>query len=257
MTTQIQTKKEIIEALANQGVTGPAAQLAAKQGAAARHAGRVDKAYEELRDDTPVQAMFHALLDEIGIGGVDGLEGAASDRYPYLSDLPGKQAGSGGAWTAAIREAAARFADDAGLTTDASLFVRPGKCVSKGPALSAVDLEVGTYCPGDGKVYMAESMPFYPGLDEDGAENDDDRMWLRSMAGLAVRALLGMPVRRTTTPFVACGPTTGFFVHRDDLVRWATVFNAACNQPPSDEDAFRYAYPDAPRGDGWVYVEVA
>ena len=110
--------------LEGRGVSGKAMECLLAETAQERHLSRVAYARwaaeeyylssakldrDEVTEDT-LSLMAGAILwaDVIGVGGRDGVEGAATTRHPALSGCGKgrKQASDGGAWSAAIHRAA-------------------------------------------------------------------------------------------------------------------------------------------------------
>lgn len=106
------TRSTAAELLAEAGVTGPLAERMLRRTARQRHAGRVEQATAALlaaadgaaADLAPLVGALVAHLDSIGVG----ITGQGTDRHPALERLGKgrKHATDGGAWTAAITEAA-------------------------------------------------------------------------------------------------------------------------------------------------------
>lgn len=118
------TRKGLSVALKKQGLSDAATRIVLDATAPARHAMRTRDAVVAARRGarqmrfvsgaTPsareVEILGIALLvlDQYGLGGHMGLEGASTTRVPQFQDLGKgrKQAGDGGAWTAAMKSAA-------------------------------------------------------------------------------------------------------------------------------------------------------
>lgn len=125
----MKTKREELQELETQGVTGAAAELLAGLNAAARHKWRVERAIEAaltwvVGETLDFGAFMEALrgaqasalmvkcwwvltLEVGGIGGVGGYEGSGTARHPAFRRCGKgrKQANDGNAWDAAILEA--------------------------------------------------------------------------------------------------------------------------------------------------------
>jgi hypothetical protein len=148
---QAQTRRELISDLAVSGVTGAAADAIAAETTATRHAFRVAEAKavaiataeamfgDHFRkeaaalastDDDPSRwgeefvvdqlracATLLCLLDTAGIGGRQAVEGRSTARLACFSALGKgrKQASDGGAWSAAIEQAAGELLPGAAL----------------------------------------------------------------------------------------------------------------------------------------------
>jgi hypothetical protein len=115
------TRAAMAAHLATLGVVGAAADALLRETAPARHAARVEaalaaaRAYDEFERGDAI-ALAILLADAMGVGGRDGVEGAATLRHPALRSLGSgrKQATDGPAWSAAIAEALARLANEMG-----------------------------------------------------------------------------------------------------------------------------------------------
>lgn len=120
----ITTRREAEQKLEAAGVTGAALEALLRDSAPVRHQLRVRAATEAARawahqfhqagsfkDNLLVMAVLHA--DCMGVGGKDGVEGAATVRHPAFRRCGKgrKRASDGEAWTAAISQAAAVSAD--------------------------------------------------------------------------------------------------------------------------------------------------
>lgn len=106
------TRHGVIQALAQQGISGPAADSIIQLTGHKRHLAR-EKAiaaaigvahpvprHAGAREDTI--ALLTLLADQVGVGGHAGLTGEGTDRVPALKDIPTKQGQSGAAWDAAV-----------------------------------------------------------------------------------------------------------------------------------------------------------
>lgn len=132
------TRRDRLTALAALGVDGDALKCLLRETAAERHASRVAyarwaaeqhaltvMAVEPHETDAELHAGMILWADVIGVGGRDGVEGAATERHPAFDMRAGavvgygpvtaprarcgkgrKQASDGGAWSAAILGAA-------------------------------------------------------------------------------------------------------------------------------------------------------
>lgn len=115
----IVTRREAEQTLEAAGVTGAALEALLRDSAPARHQLRVRAATEaahawahqfypagDFKANLLVMAVLHA--DCVGVGGKDGVEGTATARHPAFRRCGKgrKRARDGGAWTAAIAEAA-------------------------------------------------------------------------------------------------------------------------------------------------------
>lgn len=224
----IPTKKEVLESLAQAGITGQAAELLARQGGRARHEARVQHVKELLESgDGPLCDAFVALLDMVGIGGHAGLTGYATQRIPDLASIPSKHAGSGPAWDAAIRSALSELCAEAGLCgTD--LHLRPNVVEVDEHGDVCVDIQIGGSVLVDPRFYESEvrwgrAYRLYAGVDGNGELVDKESPWLRALAGLAVSALVGQTLRN---PELGTVFFDGFHVYPKDLPHWASIFNA-------------------------------
>jgi hypothetical protein len=121
------TRRELQVNLEISGVTGAALECLLWETAEERHQGRVGAAHKaaeeyylrtvklERAEVSPegLEIAAAAILwaDVIGIGGRDGVEGAGTARHPAFADCGKgrKQATDGGAWSAAILEAARKY----------------------------------------------------------------------------------------------------------------------------------------------------
>ena len=119
----ITTRREAEQTLEAAGVTGAALEALLRDSAPARHQLRVRAATEaahawahrlypagSFKDNLLAMAILHA--DCMGVGGKDGVQGAATARHPAFRRCGKgrKQASDGDAWTAAIAEAASMSA---------------------------------------------------------------------------------------------------------------------------------------------------
>lgn len=87
-------------------VTGAAQELLLAVTARQRHQARVEQVLA-LSEDL-LRVYVHAVLDDLGVGGTRGLEGAGTTRIGLFRSLGKgrKHANDGAAWTAAIQQAA-------------------------------------------------------------------------------------------------------------------------------------------------------
>ena len=134
------TRESQLAELEGMGITGKAAECLLRECVAERHMSRVVDAkcaavgeirliytqptVDELlggsvEDFVAAQAAGLCLLDQIGVGGTDGVSGAGTARIPCFSNLGKgrKQASDGGAWDGAIEGAQRELAEDAGYSS--------------------------------------------------------------------------------------------------------------------------------------------
>lgn len=109
------TARALREHLETLGIHGPAQDALVKDTAPMRHECRVGVVLAAVRkaaDGSEAIAWLLLVLESLGIGGRDGVEGWASERMPWASVLGKgrKQATDGGAWDAAIAAALAQVA---------------------------------------------------------------------------------------------------------------------------------------------------
>ena len=104
------TATALVAYLASQGVMGAAANAIIRETAHARHQARVEatkKAAIEEAEGKITMACALLVIDLMGVGGRDGVEGAASARYPAFAKLGSgrKQSKDGRAYMAAAQDA--------------------------------------------------------------------------------------------------------------------------------------------------------
>lgn len=149
------TQKNMLAAI---GITGTAADIVVQETAQLRHDSRVADArtsaliwaerwmYQNLDDkighdissdgeyantlsyaSVKAQAAGLCLLDQLGIGGVDGVSGNGTDRVPCFNHLGSgrKFAHDGGAWDAAIEQALHELMPGAGYDDGEELIICP------------------------------------------------------------------------------------------------------------------------------------
>lgn len=166
------------------GITGNALDALLRETSKARHESRVKdakiaavtaaknclyKGSANTPDEDafwrPIFALWGAglcLLDQVGIGGRDGVSGDATDRVPGL-DVLGKgrkQASDGGAWDAAIKEAGIDLAKESGY-------------------YGGIDAYSGKYTG----FYNIVIIPVLP---KDGIWTHDGKNWGRSEGGIGI-----------------------------------------------------------------------
>ncbi len=105
--SKLSTRTAVTLDLMEKGIPADLADTIAGLSGCQRHEERVEFLLGEMKRDS--QLVIWSLLDQIGIGGTAGLEGAASERVPALRGIPRKQSRSGSAWSAALAEAVVRF----------------------------------------------------------------------------------------------------------------------------------------------------
>ena len=115
------SRSEALCAAQMMGLEGKALNLFIRAGARARHEARVEKAHATALDwanGDSRRALSACLLDAIGIGGPFGAGGwgCSTTRHPAFASCGSgrKNAKDGGAWTAAIEEAANKFHSEMG-----------------------------------------------------------------------------------------------------------------------------------------------
>jgi hypothetical protein len=233
---EFQTRKGLLEQLELDGVRGHAADAIVAETAPYRHAMRVAKAREAaleaaeqlfgediragaeaLRDcsDEPdaygvgyvaaklaAHAALLCLLDCAGHGGRDGVEGLSTSRLPCFRGLGKgrKQASDGGAWTAAIREAADRllpgarvYAPDGAVglglcNAEGSITVRPQTLVDAGLAPQAMTVaREGLRLACGLEPWLVESGIVFAGVDREytGTGMPPAEAWAELVNGLA------------------------------------------------------------------------
>ncbi len=106
----MKTREELRVELETVGVTGAAQDAILAETAPARHEWRVEAAVEAA-GGYYLESLGRLLADIAGVGGRDDCMGDATTRHPSFRDLGKgrKQATDGPAYSAAIREAAARI----------------------------------------------------------------------------------------------------------------------------------------------------
>lgn len=124
---RVVTRREAAEELARIGVVGEAAEAILRETAPARHAWRVAQTIEAARAAAPsprpvgmdldAYAAGLLVLDLLGIGGREGVEGLGTLRVPALAVRLGRgrwQATDGDAYRAAAREAISQLNEGGG-----------------------------------------------------------------------------------------------------------------------------------------------
>ncbi len=243
-----QTRREDAETLATHGVTGAAAEAILQAAAPTRHAHRVEvataaaaawsSATEEEQTaafagsgpveldpspsadhpDTHVDTVWLCTLDWAGVGGPQGCGGDATARHPAFRGVGKgrKRAADGGAWSAAIRNAAELAAQKLVERGHASVLV-PVEC----PITKAWVIDMGTEIAGafnterGGRAWQdltPEYATKYPSWVA-------ELPWVRSLAMQCLRACIGLTPAEHAPPHCAIGP--------QHAAGWAAVFNAA------------------------------
>ena len=211
------TRAAAVEAIAAEGLPTEIAEILIRESAPARHAWRVDQAYQAARavvfpgpralgyeDSLLIWAVLAA--DLVGVGGRDGCQGFGTVRLPVLSGLGKgrKQASDGPAWTAAIAEAANRVAEgDGGLYP---AFVPHEDALAVHTSAHGMDLTIPV------------PLDLVPAA------------WQRSIAREGLRRAAGIGAWHPYVPIV--GSTR--VEHAELLAAWAAVVMAL--QSPADTD---------------------
>jgi len=233
--SEFTTRRDAADHLTALGITGTAAEALLQESTGARHQWRVARTVEAARAAAPesmgegerrLYAAGLLILDLLGVGGRQGVQGLATARLPAFETLGKgrKHAGDGDAWMGAAREALYQLAPEGG-----SLELAPDD-----------DAPYGVFChdPRD----RAESEPIGPIAALRGPAL---RPWLLTAAREGLRRAVGLPGWHEV-PCITWGDL-------DAPAAWARLVNALEAMPepapgfgaPDDLEALRQARAEA------------
>lgn len=203
----IPTARDLRADLSARGVTGPAQDLMVRLTAAARHRARVQAVLDLagatdagiLRDPRESghppanieSVVFWCTLDQIGVGGPQGLGGDGTDRHPVFAALgaASKHSAPGAAWTAAIAEARTRLMGAAWVNFVVRAKHLPGtaEVLVEAQIPGAVFVQVWSTEVLSGDEWVPEDP-----TPADAGSSRDSRRWLAALAGIGVAHLSGV-----------------------------------------------------------------
>lgn len=203
-------------ALREQGVEGAAAEFLLRRSASDRHAMRVAKVREAVREALPTAHLgggeadalvFLTTLDAVGVGGPQGVGGDATARVPAFAGLGKgrKQASDGPAWTAAIEAAAYAAASSEEFGDEARQAHTLRAALAEDGSWAGVE----TVAAGGG--YGCQ---VWVGVDPGEREV---ALWVRALAGEALQRLAGYDARRNLRHVTLLGEPRA----------WARVFETS------------------------------